>query len=365
LATTRQHLDLEQVFEAILDGIVVIDERGRIERVNGAARRILGIAHTTVGPLEGEPLESLRGAELFTRELHRTLQEGISCVVHDLTLIRGADTETVIDIETVPLTRRDGSVGGAALVLRDETIGANLREAREAQLQDRVFGRMASGIAHEVKNPLGGIRGAAELLARHSDDKRSLRRAELIISEVDRIATLIDDFMAFTNDRFRPSPVNIHRILDDVLAILEMDPLSDRVRFERRFDPSIPELLADGDRLRQVFLNIARNGIDAMRSAGGTLRVSTRLRLDHRIELEGGARVPGVLIDVEDDGCGIPEHVREQIGTPFFTTKPGGTGLGLALSRHFVSRHGGSLQLRPRDPAGTRVRVMLPLRRQP
>ncbi len=365
MATTRQHLDLEQVFEAILDGIVVVDEHGRIERVNGAARRILGIAQTTTGPLEGEPLEILRGAHLFERELRRTLEDGISCVVHDLSFDRGDDAETVIDIETVPLTTQDGGIGGAALVLRDATIGANLRETREAQLQDRVFGRMASGIAHEVKNPLGGIRGAAELLARHSDDKRSLRRAELIMSEVDRITALIDDFMAFTNDRVRPGVVNIHRILDDVLAILEMDTQSAHVRFERHFDPSIPELLADGDRLRQIFLNIGRNGIDAMRKVGGTLSVATRLRLDHRVELEGGARVPGIVIDVEDDGCGIPEHAREQIGTPFFTTKAGGTGLGLALSRHFVARHGGSLQIRPRDPVGTRVRVVLPLRRQP
>ena len=100
-----------------------------------------------------------------------------------------------------------------------------------------------------------------------------------------------------------------------------------------------------------------------MRDRGGTLSVTTRLRLDPRVELEGGARVPGVVIDVEDEGSGIPESAREQIGTPFFTTKPDGTGLGVALSRHFVARHGGSLQLRPRAETGTRARVVLPLRR--
>jgi two-component system nitrogen regulation sensor histidine kinase GlnL len=365
LPTPTQPGDLDQVFEAILDGIVVVDRRGRIKRMNGAARRILGIANSTGGMVEGGAIDALRGTELFSRELRRTLEEGISCVVHDLTLSGegSGESESVIDVETAPLTRQDGSIEGAAVVLRDGTIGATLRQAREARLQDQVFGRMAAGIAHEVKNPLGGIRGAAELLARNSDDKRSLRRAELIISEVDRIAKLIDDFMSFTNDRVRPAPINIHRILDDVLAVLEMDPLSEGLRFERRFDPSIPELLADGDRLHQIFLNLGRNGLDAMREGGGTLRVTTRLRLDHRVELEGGIRVPGVVIDVEDEGCGLPEHAREQVGTPFFTTKQGGTGLGLALSRHFVSRHGGSIQLRPRDPTGTRVRVVLPLRR--
>lgn len=348
----------------MLDGLVVVDDLGRVERMNGAARRILGISASIAGPIEGEALEAVPGAELFSREVRRTLDDGTSCVVHDLTLLRGREDEAVIDITTVPLTRQDGSVEGAAIVLRDGTIGASLREAREAQLQDRVFGRMANGIAHEVKNPLGGIRGAAELMARQSQDKRSLRRAELIISEVDRIASLIDDFMSFADDRVRPRSTNIHQVLEDVLAMLEMDPLSKGLRFERRFDPSIPELLADADRLRQVFLNLLRNAIDAMDSAPGTLRVSTRLRLDHRVELEGGGRVPGVVIDFEDEGCGLPEQTLEQVGTPFFTTKASGTGLGVALSRHFIARHGGTLQLRPREPSGTRARVVLPLRRQ-
>ncbi len=360
--------DLEQVFEAILDGIVVVDRQGSVRRINGAARRILGIG-AAAGPVVGEALVSLPGGRLFAKELQRTLEEGSSSVVHDLSFARRRDDEAVIDVTTVALTNAEGEVGGAAVVLRDGTIGATLREAREAQIQDRVFGRVAAGIAHEVKNPLGGIRGAAELLARHSDDKRALRRAELIISEVDRIVSLIDDFMSFTNDRVRPRPTNIHRVLEDVLGIVELDPRSQGLRFERSFDPSIPELLADGDRLHQVFLNLMRNAVDSMEGtrdtdgAGRTLRVSSRLRLDHRIELEGGGRVPGVVVDVEDEGCGLPEQALEQVGTPFFTTKTQGTGLGLALSRHFVARHGGSLQLRPRSPIGTRARVVLPLRR--
>ncbi len=366
--------DLEQVFEAILDGVVVVDRRGAVLRVNGAAQRILGIGAAS-GPVVGEPLTSLPGGRLFERELGRTLEEGSSSVVHDLAFARRNDEEAVIDVTTVALTDPGGEVEGAVVVLRDGTIGATLRAAREAQIQDRVFGRVAAGIAHEVKNPLGGIRGAAELLARRSDDKRALRRAELIISEVDRIVSLIDDFMSLTNDRVRPGPTNVHRVLEDVLAIVELDARSAGLRFERSFDPSIPELLADSDRLHQVFLNLMRNAVDAMvaaadapdarddSAAGRTLRVSSRLRLDHRVELEGGGRVPGVVIDVEDEGCGLPEQALEQVGTPFFTTKTQGTGLGLALSRHFVAQHGGSLQLRPRSPIGTRARVVLPLRR--
>lgn len=367
----HRKLDLEQVFEAMIDGVIVVNHHAEIDRINGAARRILGLRGHPAR-LRGVAIESLRHADLFAAELQRCLAEGSSIVMHDLALHQdgagdhwgaGDQNAAVVDVETVPILDDAARVEGAVLILRDATIGVSLREARDARHQDEVFGRMAAGIAHEVKNPLGGIRGAAELLARHSDDKRSLRRAELIMAEVDRIATLIDDFMVFTHDRLRLGDVNVHQVLDDVLSVMEHDRRSAHIRFERRFDPSIPELRADGDRLRQLFLNLVRNALDAMEGHPGTVRVSSRLRLDHRIDLEGNARGPSVIIDVEDEGCGIAAELRDQVGTPFFTTKDEGTGLGLALCRHFVAQHGGSLQLHPREERGTRVRVALPLRR--
>jgi two-component system nitrogen regulation sensor histidine kinase GlnL len=152
-------------------------------------------------------------------------------------------------------------------------------------------------------------------------------------------------------------------VLDDVLDVLAVDPLGSRAKVERAFDPSIPELDADADRLVQIFLNLGRNALEAMSGRDGTLRIATRLRLDRRIDVGGGERVPTIAVDFEDSGCGIPEAVRDRIATPFFTTKPRGTGLGLALARHFVTQHGGTLQIESREGRGTRVRVSLPLRR--
>jgi len=154
-------------------------------------------------------------------------------------------------------------------------------------------------------------------------------------------------------------------VLDDVLDVLATDPLGAKTRVERAFDPSIPELLADGDRLVQVFLNLARNALESMEGGSGTLHIATRLRLDHRIDLGDGDRVPSVAVEVRDSGCGISSAIRGQIMTPFFTTKPNGTGLGLALSRHYVALHGGALQIESQEGRGTAVRVSLPLRRAP
>jgi two-component system nitrogen regulation sensor histidine kinase GlnL len=133
---------------------------------------------------------------------------------------------------------------------------------------------------------------------------------------------------------------------------------------ERRYDPSIPEFLADPDRLTQVFLNLGRNALQAM-AEGGTLAITTRLLLEARVAAPAQRRVPSVAIEFRDTGAGMPRSVLEQVCTPFFTTRPGGTGLGLSVAEYWVARHGGSLALESVVGEGTCVRVALPLRREP
>jgi nitrogen-specific signal transduction histidine kinase len=153
---------------------------------------------------------------------------------------------------------------------------------------------------------------------------------------------------------------DLHRALDAVLALLSMDPIAAGVRLERRFDPSLPELIADADRLVQVFLNLARNALQALQGSG-TLAIETRMSLDHRFALESGESVPTRLVAVGDGESGMPREVLERLATPLFTTRRGGTGLGLAVARHWVARHGGTLRVESAQGAGTRVVVALPL----
>jgi two-component system nitrogen regulation sensor histidine kinase GlnL len=164
-------------------------------------------------------------------------------------------------------------------------------------------------------------------------------------------------------ETLRLEPVNLHRVLDDVLDLLAHDPLGARARVVRRYDPSLPDLLADADRLTQVFLNLARNALQALPRGEGTLSIHTRLCFDQRLVTSAGERLPAVATELRDDGPGIPPELLDQVATPFFTTRPGGTGLGLALSRHWVTRHDGRLQIESTPGRGTLVRVLLPLRR--
>jgi two-component system nitrogen regulation sensor histidine kinase GlnL len=354
-------VDPKGVLDAVPDGVVVLDDAGRVELSNAEACRILG---TSAEASLGQPIEKLVGASHPIAMLaRRVLGTGRGAARSELGVAQRFGGELMVDAAASPLADARSQRGGVVLVLSDRTIQASLRQLVSEQEALEGFGRIAAGVAHEVRNPLGGIRGAAEILASRAADAKTLDAAEMIVREVDRIATLVDDLMIFSRgEDLRLAPVNIHFVLDGVLDLLAMDPLGARVRAGRRFDPSIPELLADSDRLTQVFLNLARNSLQAMEK-GGELTITTRMSLDHHLFAAGTPHAPTLLVEVKDDGPGMAPELLARLATPFFTTRPGGTGLGLAVARHWVARHGGRLRIESAPGAGTCVRVALPLRR--
>lgn len=353
--------DLCRVLDAVLDGIVVADAEGRVEFVNAEACRIL---ETSAAAAIGAPLERLTAPNPALARLARSvLASSRACIESEQSVQRRLDGDAVVDVAASPLIEDDGQRGGIVLVLRDRTIQRGLQQQLGELERLSAFGHMAAGIAHEVKNPLGGIRGAAEIVASRAPDAKTRDAAELIVREVGRIASLVDELAVFTRaEDVRFAPVNIHRVLDEVLELLSMDALASGVQLERHFDPSIPELLADADRLIQVFLNLGRNALQVLEGKG-TLAIETRMSLDHRFALESGEPGPTLLVTVGDDGPGMPAEVLERLATPLFTTRPDGTGLGLAVARHWVARHGGTLQVESAPDQGTRVLVSLPMRR--
>jgi len=201
-------------------------------------------------------------------------------------------------------------------------------------------------------------------------DTKTRNAAEIVVREVERITNLVDDLMVFAHSEdMTVAPVNIHRVLDEVLDLMAMDPLCEGVEVQRLFDPSIPELSANARRLTQVFLNLVRNALQAMdgdETTGGgeksVLKIATRMNIDHRLSGPDGQQLPTLLVTVEDTGPGIPFEIQNQLGTPFFTTRDGGTGLGLAISRHWVARHWGTLHIEGLPERGAVARVLLPLR---
>lgn len=354
--------DLRDVLDAILAGVVVIDTEGTVEQVNPAACRIL--EYSAQAAL-GLPVERLLGANHALARLGRkVLRSGTPSVENNQEITSRYHENLRVDVAASPLFDEGGVLDGAVVVLRDRSAQRRLEQVEAERERLAVFGRIAAGLAHEVKNPLGGIRGAGELLALRAKDEKARETADLIVREATRIANLVDDFTVFARgDRLRLEASNLHRIIDQVIDLLAHDPLGQRCSVERRYDPSIPDLWVDADRLTQVFLNLIRNGLQAMESGGGDLTITTRMTIDHRLFAEPGLRTPTVATWIRDTGPGMSEEVLRQATTPFFTSRSDGTGLGLSVAEYWVSQHGGTLQIESAEGEGTAVRVNLPLRR--
>lgn len=360
-----QSKDVQRILDAMMQGVVIISPEGKIRLINHEACRILE------APSEGgtsKDLAALLPAHhrlLTAIEKVKTTRR--SRAEDEVILSRRSGDDVLLDISLSPVEDDESEDPGVLVVLRDRTIFKELRDDASLQEQLNSYGHIAAGIAHEVKNPLGGIRGAAELLEKRASDERSERTAHLIIQEVDRITALVDELMVFAQaEALSYESVNLHRLLNQMIELLSAEPLSTQVKFERIFDPSIPEIPGDPSRLTQVFLNLARNAVQAMGENGGKLKLTTSISLQNRLAGVDGREMPTVNIIFEDEGPGIEDQILERLATPFFTTKADGTGLGLAVSRHWISRHRGRLIIDGRRAeGGARVCVKLPLRQDP
>jgi two-component system nitrogen regulation sensor histidine kinase GlnL len=222
------------------------------------------------------------------------------------------------------------------------------------------MGTLAAGLAHEIRNPLGGIKGAAQLLRRSLDGPSQLREyTDIMIREVDRVNQLIEQLLDLSGPaRLTLAPINIHQLLDDVLLLEGQTVNAENTAIRKIFDPSLPPIRGDRARLTQVFLNIVKNAFQAM-ERGGTLTITTRLETDFHIREQGTARNRLIWVDIADEGTGIREADLPHIFSPFFTTKNNGSGLGLATSYGIVKEHGGLIRVESQEGKGTVFKVSL------
>ncbi|MCK0208475.1 nitrogen regulation protein NR(II) [Starkeya koreensis] len=269
--------------------------------------------------------------------------------------------ERIVDIHVAPLSEAPGHV---VIMLQERTIADKMDRQLTHRGAARSVTALASMLAHEIKNPLSGIRGAAQLLELSaSDDDRSLTR--LITEEADRIVKLVDRMEVFSDERpIEREPVNIHAVLEHVRTLASTG-FARNIRFVEEYDPSLPPVLANRDQLIQVFLNLVKNAAEAVGdSPDGEIQLTTAFRPGVRLMVPGApARVSLPLeFCVKDNGPGVPEDLMPHLFDPFVTTKPTGTGLGLALVAKIVGDHGGIIEC-DSQPRRTTFRVLMPMYR--
>jgi two-component system nitrogen regulation sensor histidine kinase GlnL len=341
-----------RLLDTLTTAILLVDADMRVSYLNPAAETLLELSRVRV---LGESI-----ARIFHEDddtiagLQRVLQTGIGFTKRQATFHLGVEHDITVDYAVTPLTLEK-----EALVIEIRPLDRLMRISREEAIlsSQQMTQLLVRGLAHEIKNPLGGLRGAAQLLARELDSEQLLDYTNVIIEEADRLRNLVDRLLS-TPRRLLREPVNVHEVLERVRQLLEAESHGE-LRIQRDYDPSIPELTGDREQLIQAVLNVARNAQQALRDTpAAQIRLKTRAQRQFTI---GNQRHRLVCqIDICDNGPGVPPGMIDKIFVPMISGRADGSGLGLAIAQSIVNQHHGLIECSSR-PGHTVFSILIPL----
>ena len=345
-------LSTDYQLDLLATGVILLDANLHIQAMNLSAENLMEVSANRA---MGSPLEALLDeSNEWYPLLNQALTDNYPMVRRAIPLTTRTGQERTVDITLSPIA---GKVDSRCLLVELNTVDrlqAISRDESEWQAQ-ATLKEIMKGVAHEVKNPLGGIRGAAQLLAGELANPNLQEYTDIIISEVDRLRTLVDRMLG-PRERMESEPTNIHEVMEHVRQLIEAEAKGG-LNIERDYDPSLPDFLADAGQLTQAVLNLVRNAWQAC-GDGGVITLRTRV---YRQFTVGGNRHKLVCaVQVSDDGPGVPDDLLPRLFLPMVTGNASGTGLGLSIAQRIANQHGGLIQVQS-APGDTCFTLLLPM----
>lgn len=341
-----------QILDNVSTAILVFSESLALVYMNPSAEMLFAMSARKVR--EGGIRELMRESVEFETYLHRAVESGQSYTEHEFAMTLVDGKQITVDCTVTAMMDEPGS---PCALVEIQHVDRHLRISREESLlaQNVATRALIRGVAHEVKNPLGGLRGAAQLLERELPNEQLKEYTQIIIGEADRLQVLADNMLGPNNLPIMKE-TNIHEVLERVRSIT-LAGVPEGIEIQRDYDPSIPEFKADRDQLIQAVLNIVGNAVQALERKGV---ITMRTRIERKYTIGNTKHRHVLRLDVIDNGPGIPDDLLSKIFYPMVTNRAEGTGLGLSISQSIINRHGGIIECESKN-GETVFTILIPL----
>jgi len=348
----KKNVNYKEIFDAFPESIIILDQNFLILDMNDNAETVFRISRQKARgktsnlfiPIEIEHLAKralLEERTIFGDEINPTL--------------RGGEKISIQAIAS-PLFTTKGNIEGVILQIKDMTATKFLSSKSIQEISTSRFETLMLGLAHELKNPLSGIRGAAQLLADETENIETIKCAEIITKEADRLGSLLDSMKQL--EPVAPEvlePLDIHDILMEIIYLESLSDTQRNIQYKQNYDITLPPIQGDKNSLKQVFLNLIKNASQAIQGEG-QIEVSTRWITEHKLKGQ-----KAISVGIGDNGNGIAKDSLEKIFSPFYTTKQEGSGLGLFLAYQIIAKHGGAIFVESELGKGSIFTVYLPV----
>ncbi|MEE9239505.1 MAG: ATP-binding protein [Thermodesulfobacteriota bacterium] len=348
----KKKVNYKEIFDAFPESIIIIDKSFLILDMNDNAETTFRISRQKAQGRATNLFIPMEVEQLAKRAL---LEE--RTIVGDETnpTLRSGDKISIQAIAS-PLFTIKGNIKGVILQIKDMTATKFLSSKSIQEISTSRFETLMSGLAHELKNPLSGIRGAAQLLADETENIETIKCAEIITKEADRLKSLLDSLKQlepFAEELLEP--LDIHDILMEIIYLESLSDTNKNIQYKQNYDITLPPVQGDRNSLKQVFLNLIKNASQAI-EVKGKIEVSTRWITEHKLKGQ-----KAISVEIEDNGNGIARESLEKIFSPFYTTRKEGSGLGLFLAYQIIAKHGGAVLVESEPGKGTVFKVYLPV----